>query len=227
MKNINGFEIDKFNIYDIKEGAKTSVCPECSSDRKKSTDKCMSVFWNTGIGQCNHCGARVQLHTYKKKNESYKEYVKPVQAAKRAFSETFINYAKEIRNISEHTLNALKISEGVEWMPKAKSEVNVIKFNYFLNSELINIKYRAKNKDFKLYKDAEKIMYNLDAIQNEKECIIVEGEWDVCSFVEAGCYNVVSVPNGFTDKGIPNLDYLDNYINYFESKEKIYIAVDN
>jgi twinkle protein len=37
---------------------------------------------------------------------------------------------------------------------------------------------------------------------------------------------VVSVPNGFNLKGELNLDYIDNY-NYFESKETIFIAVDN
>jgi twinkle protein len=30
---------------------------------------------------------------------------------------------------------------------------------------------------------------------------------------------VVSVPNGFNLKGELNLDYIDNYYNYFESKE--------
>lgn len=226
MKIINGFEIDKYNVHEIKDGAKTSTCPECSENRKKKTEKCMSVFWDTGLGQCNHCGARVQLHTYKKR-ENLKKYVRPNEEVKSVYSEKFLKYAKEHRNISENTLKLLKISEGFEWMPKAKADVHVIKFNYFLDNELINIKYRAKNKDFKLYKDAEKILYNIDAIRTSKQCVIVEGEWDVCSYVEAGIFETVSVPNGFTDKGIPNLDYLDNYYQYFENKDKIFLAVDN
>ena len=68
--NINGFDVDKFNIHSIPEGAKYHTCPECSHDRKKSEEKCMSVFWDTGLGRCNHCGAQVQLHTYKKKNST-------------------------------------------------------------------------------------------------------------------------------------------------------------
>jgi hypothetical protein len=46
-------------------------------------------------------------------------------------------------------------------------------------------------------------------------------------YLSAGVTNVVSVPNGFNLKGELNLDYIDNYYNYFESKETIFIAVDN
>ena len=112
-------------------------------------------------------------------------------------------------------------------MPQVKEDRNCICFNYYLNDELINVKYRDGKKNFKLYKGAEKIFYNIDQIRTEKECIIVEGEFDALSFGEAGVNNVVSVPNGFTAKGNVNLDYLDDYYDYFENKEKIYIAVDN
>ena len=30
MNSINGFEIDRFNVYGIKDNAKTSTCPKCS-----------------------------------------------------------------------------------------------------------------------------------------------------------------------------------------------------
>jgi len=224
---INGFEIEQFNIHGIASKAKTSVCPKCSEHRKKKTDKCMSVFWDTGLGQCNHCGETIQLHTYKKK-QTEKVYVKPkISNNEIQYTEQFINYAKDVRGVSESSLKRLKISQAKEWMPKAKGIVDCILFNYYLENELINIKYRSKNKDFKLFKDAEKIFYNLDNISTAKECIIVEGEWDVCAFVEAGYINCVSVPNGFNLKGDVSLDYLDNYYNYFENKEVIYLAVDN
>ncbi|QIG62316.1 putative ATP-dependent helicase [Tenacibaculum phage JQ] len=224
---INGFEVLDYNIYGIPAKAKSHTCPKCSHTRKKKTDKCMSVFWDTGLGQCNHCGETIQLHTYKKR-EVIKEFVKPKHKnVKSEFSDVFLKYAKEHRCISEKTLKRLKITQGIEWMPKAKKEVECIMFNYYLDNELINIKYRAKNKDFKLYKDAEKIFYNLDSIKTSKEAVIVEGEWDCVSFVEAGINNVVSVPNGFNLKGETHLDYLDDYTEYFENKDVIYLAVDN
>ena len=55
--------------------------------------------------------------------------------------------------------------------------------------------------------------------------VIVEGEMDALSFVDAKVDSVVSVPNGATLNRL-NLDYLDNCIEYFDDKSKIIIAVD-
>lgn len=223
---INGFEVEEYNVYGFKDKARSSTCPKCSHERKKKTDKCLSLFWDTGLGYCNHCHESIQLHTYKKRTQ-IKEYVKPIATKEKTiYSDVFLNYSLKHRGVSESSLKKLRVSQGKEWMPKAKSVVDCIFFNYYLDGELINIKYRAKNKDFKLYKDAEKIFYNIDSIKLPKECVIVEGEWDALSFVEAGVNNVVSVPNGFA-LGNLNLDYLDNYLDYFDNKDKIYIAVDN
>jgi twinkle protein len=133
----------------------------------------------------------------------------------------------EGRGISKQTLVSTKVTEGLEWMPQTQKDENTIKFNYFLNGELINTKFRDGKKHFKLCKDAEKIFYNLDSIRTEKECVIVEGEIDALSFIEAGVYNVVSVPNGFNAQGSINLDYLDGYLDFFDNKDKIYLALDN
>jgi twinkle protein len=212
---VNGFTIENYNVHKIKEGAKTSTCPVCSEQRKKKTDKCMSVFWDTGLGQCNHCGETVQLHTFKKK-EVKKDYVKPqIKQTQPPYSDSFLNYMLDVRSIKESTLKRFKITEQKEWMPQVKGDRNCICFNYYLNNELINIKYRDGQKNFKLYKGAEKIFYNLDQIRTETKCII------------AGINNVVSVPNGFTAQGNINIDYLDDYYDYFGNKEKIYLALDN
>jgi twinkle protein len=108
-------------------------------------------------------------------------------------------------------------------MPKAQKEIKVICYNYFKNGEVVNIKFRGKDKDMKLAKDAELIFYNLDAIKETKEVVIVEGENDALAMYEAGIYNCVSVPNGANN----NLKYIDNCYEYFLNKEKIIIATDN
>lgn len=228
---INGFEIDKYNIHEIKEGATTSTCPECSEDRKKKHDKCMSVFWDTGLGQCNHCGARVQLHTYKTK-QGYKNYITPTEIVKSEISDKVLKFFKDKRGISEGTLNHLKIRDGKEWMPKAKKTIEVIEFRYYLHGKLINIKYRGANKDFLFIKDAKIIPYNIDSIIGSKIAYIVEGEIDCCSLVECGLYSVISVPNGFTlprkdGTSTVNLEYLDDFIDIFNKCEIIVLATDN
>lgn len=226
MTELNGFKIDKFNQFNLPEGVKYSICPLCSQNRKKKTDKCMTLHWDTGLGICHHCGESIQLHTYKKKNVE-KVYIKPIWTNKTNLSDKVVKWF-ECRKISQNTLKLMKISEGKEWMPQYKNlkSVDTIQFNYFLNDELINIKYRGPEKSFKMFKDAEKIFYNLDLIRTCKECIIVEGEIDCLSFIEAGLYNCVSTPNGSTLHNV-NLDYLDSSYEFFENKDKIYLGLDN
>jgi twinkle protein len=227
---VNGFEIEHYNVHRIKDNVKTSTCPECSHDRKpiNQKQKCMSVFWDTGLGQCNHCGATVQLHTFKKKEKPIKQYAKPKpKNINSPYTLEFSKGIKENRGISESTLKRFKVTQEMEFMPQLKKEVSCIVFNYFHEGELINAKYRGAKKSFKLVSGAEKIFYNIDAIKTDKECIVVEGEFDALSFGECGVNNVVSVPNGFSAQGNINLDYLDDYYDYFQNKDKIYIATDN
>jgi twinkle protein len=132
------------------------------------------------------------------------------------------------RKISGQILADFKVTTKVEWMPKTKSEVECICFNYFRGGELINVKYRAKDKDFKLEKDAELIFYNLDSLKNAKYAVIVEGEIDALSVAQSGFKNgIVSVPNGANVTGAMKLEYLDNCYKEFEHIKQIVIFTDN
>lgn len=153
-----------------------------------------------------------------------KEYKKPIQRLEK-IDKRFIEWFEK-RGISNNTLLRFNITQSFEYMFKVEKEVTAICFNYYQNNELVNIKFRAANKDFKLNGGSKLIFYNIDSIKDEKTAYIVEGEIDCLSMHEAGIYNVVSVPNGATVKGQSNLDYLDNCISYFEPLEKIIIAVD-
>ena len=223
---INGFQIDKFNQYDLIVGKKEGVCPLCSSNRKPENRKakCAMYDWERGLGTCMNCNEVFQLHTFKRKGGNDKVYNKPKQIANPLLSNKVIKWF-EGRGISNNTLVKMKITEGKEFMPQTGKEENTIQFNYFINNELINIKYRDGKKNFKLVKGAEKIFYNIDSTVGHDYMVIVEGEMDALSFVEAGISSVISVPNGATVSN-NNLEYLDNCIDYFENKEKIILAVD-
>lgn len=159
------------------------------------------------------------------KTQSSKQFIKPIPRLEK-LSKEIIDHFENARKISNNTLLRFKITEAKEWMPKAKNEVTAICFNYFINEELVNIKYRAANKDFKMSKDAQLIFYNLDAIKDTDTCIIVEGEIDCLSLHECGIYNSVSVPNGAAP-GVQKLEYLDHCWQYFENKKKVILMVDN
>ena len=228
---INGFVIDEFNVHKLEEGKKQGVCPDSASCRKPKNHKkqCASYDWERGLGTCHNCSKSFQLHTYKRKGKAEKVYVKPEVKADPERPEFVSDKVIEwfsTRGISAQTLIDLKVSEGPEWMPQTGKTENVIKFNYFVGGELTNVKYRDGRKNFKLYKGAEKVFYNIDSTVGYEYCVIVEGEMDVLALHEAGIENAISVPNGAT-LNTNNLDYLDSCIDYFEDKDKIILAVDS
>jgi twinkle protein len=224
---INGYEIETFNQYDLIVGKKEGVCPVCSHDRKPENRKakCAMYDWERGLGTCMNCDTVFQLHTFKRKGGGTKEYVLPEWRNNTDLSDAAIKWF-EGRGISQKTLTDMKISEGQEWMPQVNNNVNTIQFNYFINEQLINTKFRDGRKNFKLVKGAEKVFYNINNIVNHDWCVIVEGEMDALSLYEVGITNVISVPNGATLNRL-NLDYLDNCIEYFDDKQKIILATDS
>jgi len=225
IKVINLADKKEYTIDVHKNGENQMVCPECSPTRKKKTDKCFSFNLNKGAGRCNHCGiVLVENKPFEPKHTQI-EFKRPKLVELSKYTEKYLNYFKT-RLISEKTLLELKVGEAVEWMPKARAEIQTIQFNYFRNGELINIKSRGKDKDFKLFKDAELIFYNLDATIDNETIIIVEGEMDVLALYECGFKNVISVPNG-AGLGNINLEYLDNCIDSFSDNTKFILALDN
>ena len=224
---INGFLIDEFNQHKLEEGKKQGICPLCSHTRKPKNQKakCASYDWERGLGTCHNCNTTFQLHTYKRKGETIKVYERPKQEVIKPPDSKVVEWFKS-RGISQKTLADLNVGEGSEYMPQTGRAENTIKFNYFIGGELINIKYRDGRKNFKLFKGAEKVFYNIDSTVGYDSCVIVEGEMDVLALHEAGITNAISVPNGAT-LNTNNLDYLDNCIDYFEDKDKIILAVDS
>tara|TARA_R110002012_G_scaffold126640_3_gene278618 strand:- start:1632 stop:3344 length:1713 start_codon:yes stop_codon:yes gene_type:complete len=225
-QEINGFLIDQFNQYNLEVGKKQGICPLCSHNRKPKNQKakCCSYDWERGLGTCHNCNTTLQLHTYQRKGASDKDYVRPELTKYSPVKDKIVEWF-ESRGISQNTLDELKVGQGPEYMPQTGKSENTIQFNYIIGDQLINIKYRDGRKNFKLYKGAEKIFYNINSVIGYDSCVITEGEMDVLALHEAGIKNVISVPNGATLTH-NNLDYLDNCIDYFEGKTKIILAVD-
>lgn len=201
-------------------GQVKTTCPKCSYERKNKKDTCLSVNIDEGVWNCHNCGWTGGL----KKQNNYMEnkiYIKPKDInVEPKYSDKLLEWFNQ-RGISKETVVNNRIGEGKEYMPQLGKEVTTIQFKYYRDSQLINVKYRDGAKNFKLVKDAERVMYGLDHLLGKKEAIIVEGEMDKLAFYEAGYKNCVSVPNGASNL---KMEYLKDFP---ENLEKVYLAVDN
>jgi twinkle protein len=197
---------------------KRTICPECSGNRRKSKE--LIVHWEKegNRGFCHHC--ETTFFPYESKEKPV--YVVPESKNTTELTDKAVTYF-EGRAISQKTLNEMRVYSSREYMPQFQKEVDVICFPYFRAGELVNIKYRGPEKSFKLYQGAELLFWNEDSIKFDDfdSIIIVEGEIDLLSFIEAGQKSVISVPAGANK----NLEYLEECIKLFACP-KIYLAVD-
>lgn len=212
-----------FADYNIETKGRTAgniktKCPKCGNKTS------LSVNISEGIWNCHKPSCAWKGSLNRKKDEPVKEFIRPEWANATKLSDKAVKWFAS-RGISQSTLIEMKISESSVYMPQVMAERNTIQFNYFRDSKLVNVKYRDGEKNFKMVSGAELIFYNVDSIKDQNEIVIVEGEMDALSYIEAGVKNVVSVPNGAA-KGQQKLEYLDNCVSYFEGEKKIYIAVD-
>lgn len=147
------------------------------------------------------------------------------------YSNNFL-YFWSTRGISGETLRKTQTNEVMYWIPKQGANVPCSQFPIYYRGELIAYKYRAVlTKDFAISKDSDLAFYNADFIERAakarekiKYCVVVEGEIDLLSFIEAGVNCVISSPNGAS-----NLSFLDKYMQNktFDCVEQFILATDN
>lgn len=216
------------HLYDIevkKHGENQMPCPECSQTRRKKNNKCFSYNAEKELGYCVHCETSFVKH----QPHEEKQYIKPAIQFQNftKLSEKMVKYFAS-RGISQKTILQMQIGEKMEWMPQIEKESNCILFPYFKNSELVNVKYRDGNKNFKLSSGAELIWYNYDSIEKcisaEAELVICEGEFDCLALIQAGIEFVVSVPNGASTG---KMEYFDSSFDLLNKVKTFVIATDN
>jgi twinkle protein len=209
--------------------------------RSDKRDKSLSIDATTYLYHCHYCQASGVLRSkmgeilskdqrnFQPKKKTYSRPTKKINADKK-YSESFLSWFQG-RCISEDTLRKAKVTQETEVMPNV-GKTGVVAFNYYLNGELVNIKFRTREKGFKMVSGAQVIPYNLDSIENkafkegeEKHCFITEGEMDTLTLIECGYGHAISAPAG---GGNTNLEFLDDFIDsHFDQLDYIYICVDN
>jgi twinkle protein len=230
-----------------RNGSEKTFCPRCHDGRKNKRDRSLSVNITTGEYKCHNsgCDFRGNVRSFERKREN-KAYQKPSQDVLKnmVLSDRVEKWFME-RGISRKTLDKFLVFCREEWMPQTQKKENCICFPYFRDGEIVNIKYRDGRKNFRMVKDAELILFNLQSIGDRKHCIIVEGEVDCMTVYEVGFgvspdvdeetgeirnndfskWCVVSVPNG-ASMGEQKMEYLDNCAEWLVGIEEFIIATD-
>lgn len=212
------------NVGSATSGEVYTTCPECSPKRKKKNAKCLSANLDKQVWMCNHCEFRGRLNDYAERGE-YKHWQKPVYSKpKHVPATTPQGRAMEWlqkRGISVKTAERNHVHTGTVWMPQIEDEVTAIAFPFFRGGELINIKWRDHQKNFRLEAGAERILYGLDDIATASTVIWVEGEIDKLSVEECGLINCVSVPNGAPSVNSTNYS---THFSWFEDCKALLLA---
>jgi twinkle protein len=222
-----------FIDYGIDIGNRTGVeikttCPQCSSSRKKKNYPCLNVNTDKGLWNCWHCSWSGTLKGGEwQRPEIRKVYTRPA----------FVKTEKKVdelqawfdtRGISADVVARNQITLGKEYFPQVEEERGCILYPYFRGEEVVNIKYRTRDKLFRMAAGAERILYGLNDI--DPGCLVwVEGEMDKLSLEMAGVKSCVSVPDGapaVDSKSYSNkFDFLNEPV--IQDVKAHVIAVDN
>lgn len=230
------------------EGSYNETSKSCSCPWHK--DKTPSFIWNpkNNSAHCFSCGRNYGIiDLYLAQGMSY------LEAVKKLFKQVDMEYNfsnKDVQDFSyrypkrEHSdranvekyLGLRGISTKTLDYTDVQSDIygNVAFHYYNSNDILMTVKYRLGRK-FNKEKDHNKcwsqkdsdfapLLFNMNRIDPAKPLLVVEGEIDCLSVIEAGYSNVVSIPNGCANSQWIqyNWDWLEQFdkiILWFDSDE--------
>jgi len=189
-------------------------CPECDGKRGDKRDKSLSLDHEKGVWNCHYCGWSGSLHEGRRPSVRYdRPQYKPTPATPHA---KLIDYFNE-RQIQAHTVKHFEVETRER---NGLGACMAIPFRK--NNEIVNVKYRTRDKKFQQETGAEPTFFNRDTCLIHKEIFVTEGEIDAMTLWQEGYPNVVSVPNGAGS----NLDFLGNDGQVIDNVEKWILAGD-
>lgn len=209
-------------------GEEDTTCPQCSEARRNKRARCLSVNHDKGVFLCHHCGwsgglgtgeqSRPMIVKSWRKPQYVPEQVSPTEEAVRWFA---------ARGITREAMQRNCIGVCTAYFPQLEDRASAVTFPYLRGDEVVNVKYRTKDKHFRMEAGAERVLYGLNDIG--ETLIWVEGEMDKLSVEVAGFASCVSVPDGAPTPNTKNYDSKFDFMSAPElERVKLHIiAVDN
>jgi len=230
MKTFHDFGIETGGAQ---SGEIKTTCPQCSKHRKKQTAKILNVNVDQGVWHCWHCGWGGSLGRGVDRGgemwEPKKIYRRPAPPKVDGLSEQWARWL-ETRGITTEVIERNGLYNETVWIPQLEQEADALVWPYVRNGEVVNAKYRALPKHFRMAPGCEQVLYGIDDVKPET-LVWVEGEMDRLSVEVAGFVSCVSVPNGAPGAKTKNysskFDYLESAAELLAGVKLHVLAVDN
>ncbi len=221
MKTFADFGI----VVGSNDGHTRTVCPQCSPNRRKSGERCLSVDVDEGVFLCHHCGWSGSLKEGKGNEEIVRHFKRP-EFKWTELPQDIVDWFVK-RGISERTLRRAQIGYGPSFGKKYG-----IQFPYYKGGAVVNIKHRTLDKEFRQESGAEKCLYLFDEIAKGGDTLIItEGEIDALSTIEAGFDRVTSIPDGAPSAGsktyATKFDFLESAADILAGYKRVILLCDN
>jgi twinkle protein len=200
-----------------------TLCPQCSHERRKKTEKCLAVNIIEKTWFCHHCAWGGSLGSAQYKGGQNKQAMTHIERPQNNLNAEWVQWFQSrgiSRDILERNRVGMELRKGIEY----------VSFNYFVGELCVNAKMRTMDKQFTQTPGGFRTLYKLNDLQGATYCIICEGEIDALSFEAAGVINAVSVPDGAINPDALRVDgkmaFLENCVDALDAMETIFLACD-
>jgi len=210
------------------------ACPYCSNERKKTNSKDMTLTRKPDgavVYHCHHCSASGSIQP-----KEIKLSAVPVLKIENQILQPYHYDYLLSRGISKPTADRMRLFGADKFFPKLDRHSDAIAFPYYRNGALVAVKYRSfPDKAFTQDTGGAHDFFGLDQLEKGKPIVIVEGEIDCLTLMEAGIENVVSVPSGAPlkvadGKVLPSEDkkfsFVWNAVEHLDAAPYVILATD-
>jgi twinkle protein len=172
------------------------VCPYCSPERRKQNIKDMTLTRKNDGAVVYHCHHCFENGSVQPRKETKLSAVPSTTVINQPLAQPHYDWLNT-RGISPATADKMKLFAAEKFFHKIGKVTPAIGFPYYRRGSLVATKYRSINgKDFTQDMGGAHDFFGIDNIVAGQPIIIVEGEMDALSAIEAGLNNVLSVPGG-------------------------------
>jgi twinkle protein len=176
-----------------------TACPLCSSDRKKNRSKDMNLLRKEDgavMYTCHHCGSNGSVWLPNTTPGFKLNAVPAPSIVQNRLEQQHLDFLAS-RGISKATAEKMRLFSAEKFFGKLEKMADCIGFPYYRDSALVAVKYRAiEEKAFTQSEGGAHDFFAIDTVEKGRPIVIVEGEIDCLTLIEAGIPNVVSVPGG-------------------------------